>query len=85
MNAQDKKLYDLLGELDQILPLRGVAYFGDHWEMGCRPVSRRYVCINIPLMIQELALTEAIDWGEAVRGGLLEIMLEIGGIACDCD
>lgn len=89
MNAQDKKLDDLLGELDQILPnfltLRGIVYFGGHWEMDCCPVSRRYVCINIPLMIQGLALTEAIDWGEAVRGGLLEIMLEIGGIACDCD
>lgn len=89
MNAQDKKLDDLLGELDQILPdfltLRGIVYFGDHWEMDCRPVSRKYVCINIPLMIQGLALTEAIDWGEAVRGGLLEIMLEIGVIARDCD
>lgn len=89
MNAQDKKLDGLLGELDQILPnfltLRGIAYFGGHWEVDCRPVSRKYVCINIPLMIQGLALTEVIDWGEAVRGGLLEIMLEIGVIARDCD
>ena len=53
--------------------------------MDCRPVSREYVCRNIPLMIQGLAAVEAIDWGEAVRGGLLEIMLEIGVIACDCD
>lgn len=89
MNAQDKKLDGLLGELDQILPnflaLRGIVYFGGHWEMDCRPVSRKYVCINIPLMIQGLALTEVIDWGEVVRGGLLEIMLEIGVIARDCD
>ena len=89
MNAQDKRLDDLLGELEQILPncltLRGIAYFGGHWEMGCRPVSRRYVCRNVPLMIQGLALTEAIDWGEAMRGGLLEIMFEIGVLVNDCD
>ena len=89
MNERDKKLDDLLGELDQILPnclaLRGIVYFGGHWEMDCRPVSRQYVCQNIPLMIQGLAVVEAIDWSEAMRGGLLEIMVEIGVIARDCD
>ena len=53
--------------------------------MDCRPVSRKYVCKNVPLMIQGLALTEAIDWGEAMQGGLLEIMLEIGALVNDCD
>lgn len=88
MSEQDKKLDDLLGELEQILPncltLRGIVYFGGHWEMDCRPVSREYVCQNVPLMIQGLASVETIDWGEAVRGGLLEIMVEIGGLMDDC-
>lgn len=89
MQEQDRKLDELLSELDQILPnfltLRGIAYFGGHWEMDCRPVSREYVGKNIALMIQGLADVEAIDWGEAVRGGLLEIMYEIGVVAYDCD
>lgn len=89
MSEQDKKLDDLLGKLERILPncltLRGIAYFDGHWEMDCRPVSRSYVCQNVPLMIQGLVGVETIDWGEAMRGGLLEIMFEIGALMNDCD
>ena len=53
--------------------------------MDCRPVSRKYVCQNVPLMIQGLVGVEVIDWGEAMRGGLLEIMFEIGVLMDDCD
>lgn len=84
MNEQDKELDDILAEIDRILPnflaLRGIMWFKDHWEMDCRPVTREYVCKNVPLVIQGIANVESVDWAEAVRGGILELMFALGVI-----